>query len=303
MIFPVLLSLALSPDACQPVHSDRIYARDLASANPTFSLLPPDLPVGFSPVPGMKRLIPSAELRRMAAANGLPSSGPFAPVCFAWPVALPSRQALLEAMQKALAARHPKIEILEQTQALAPPGEIVFPVSGLGAFSDAPVIWRGYVEYAPARRFSLWARVLIHVQEKHILTKETVHAGERLRADQLRLEPYEGPPTLDPPVASLQDAVGMVARFEIRAGTVLTGRLLEPPKEVERGDTVSVLVQTPGARIEAAGVAEQSGARGSLIVVRNAKSGKKFRALVEDQDKVVVIPQAPIGLATGGITP
>ncbi len=95
----------------------------------------------------------------------------------------------------------------------------------------------------------------------------------------------------------------MVARFEIRAGTVLTSRLLEAPKEVERGDTVSVLVQAPGARIEAAGVAEQSGARGSLIVVRNAKSGKKFRALVEDQDKVVVIPQAPIGLATGGLTP
>jgi flagella basal body P-ring formation protein FlgA len=303
MIFPVLLSLAFQPDVCHPVHSDRIYARDLAQASPAFAVLPPDLPIGFSPVPGMRRVIPAVELRRIAAANGITPTSSLAPVCFAWPVALPSRQALLEAMQKALAARHPKIEILEQTQALAPPGKIVFPLSGLSAFSDGPVVWRGYVEYAPAHRFPLWARVLIRVQENHIITNESVHAGERLRAAQLRLEHYEGPPTLDPPVASLQEAVGMVARFEIRAGTVLTNRLLEAPKEVERGDTVSVLVKMPGASIEAAGVAEQSGTRGSLILVRNAKSGKKFRAVVEDQDKVFVIPQPPVGLTAGGLTP
>jgi flagella basal body P-ring formation protein FlgA len=289
--------------ACHLVHSDRIYARDLAAAAPVFRALPPDLAIGFAPVPGLTRVIPAAELRLIGTANGIALTGSPAPVCFAWPTAALAREALLVAMEKALARRNPQIEIVDQTRAPAPPGNIVFPLSGLSAVSDAPVIWRGYVEYAPGRRFLLWARVLIRVRENHVIANEALHAGDRIRPAQLRSEVYQGPPTRDTPFASVAEAAGMVPRFEIAPGSMLSNRLLEAPKEVERGDTVAVLVETAAARIEAAGVAEQSGARGTMVVVRNPKSGRKFQALVEDRDKVLVVPLVPVGLAGGDAKP
>jgi flagella basal body P-ring formation protein FlgA len=303
MMLPILLSLLVPAQSCHPIHSDHIYARDLAAAEPAFGTLPPDLEIGFAPVPGLTRVIPASEIRRLAAANAITLSGSPAPACFAWPTAVPAREALLEAMQKALARRNPQIEIVDQFHAPAPPGNIVFPLSGLSAVSDAPVVWRGYIEYAPGRRFLLWARVLIRVHENHVIANEALHAGDRIRPAQLRMEAYQGPPTRDIPFASVAEAAGMVPRFEISPGAMLSDRLLEPAKEVERGDAVAVWVETAAARIEAAGVAEQSGARGTMILVRNARSGRKFHALVEDRDQVLVVPLVPVGLVGGDTKP
>lgn len=292
----LLLTLALPPQSCRPVHSVRIYARDLAATEPVFAALPPDLPVGFSPVPGMRHVMPVSELRHIAAANGIAQPSSLAPLCFAWPTAVPSKSELLSAMEQTLAGRNPQIEIVDRGRAPAPPGKIVFPLAGLTAVSAAPVIWRGYIEYAPGRRFQLWARVLVRVRENHVVASEALHPGARVGASEVRLEPYDGPPTRDTPFTSIAKTAGLIARFEIAPGTMLSDRLLEAPKAVERGDTVAVLVQLAAARVEAAGIAEQSGAPGATILVRNAESGKKFQAVVQAPDRVLVVPVAPAGL-------
>lgn len=300
MILPLLFSLAMAPQSCLPVHSERLYARDLAAAEPVFGALAPDLAVGFAPVPGLRRVMPAAELRYIAAENGIPNAGPLRPLCFAWPTSVPSREELLHAMQASLAGRSPHIEIVDFSRALAPPGKIVFPLAGLAASSDAPVTWRGYVAYAPGRRFQLWARVLVRVHENHVVAAQALHAGVRIPETKLRLEPYDGPPPRDTPFTNVAQVAGMVPRFEIAPGTMLSERLVSLPKAVERGDTVAVVVQTPAARVEAAGIAEQSGVRGATILVRNAESGKKFQAVVEDRDQVLVVPRIPLGLVGTG---
>ncbi len=61
---------------------------------------------------------------------------------------------------------------------------------------------------------------------------------------------------------------------------------------------MDVIVETASTHIEAEGIAEEAGRTGAVITVRNVKSGKKFRARVEDKDKVVVVPGGPFGLAT-----
>jgi flagella basal body P-ring formation protein FlgA len=293
------LLAALASPACIPVHSDRIHARDLASAQPAFAALPPDLELGFAPAPGATRIFPLAEIRRIAMANGLKALVTPGPVCFAWPLSIPPEQSLIDAMKQTLAGRNPDIEVIERSLMPAPPGTIVFPLAGLSAFSDSPAVWRGYIEYAPARRFPLWARVLVRVHETRVVAKEALHTGQRIRASQLVLEPYAGAPTRDEPVTAIGAAEGMLPRFEIAAGAMLSASLLERPKDVERGDTVAVVVSSGGARIEAAGIAEQSGPRGATILVRNPKSGKEFHALVAERDKVVVDPQMQVGLAGG----
>jgi flagella basal body P-ring formation protein FlgA len=57
-------------------------------------------------------------------------------------------------------------------------------------------------------------------------------------------------------------------------------------------------VQSERTRIESQAVAEESGGSGSLITVRNARSGRKFRAKVQEKGKVLVVPEGPTGLVT-----
>src|SRR5581483_797846 len=107
-----------------------------------------------------------------------------------------------------------------------------------------------------------------------------------------------GPLSRQEAVGDLKNAIGMLARFDIPAGTLLAKNMLDAPKEVERGDTVVVVVESGTTRIETQGVAEQSGQTGAVITVRNDKSGRKFRARVEGKGKVLVVPGGPAGLVS-----
>ena len=296
MILPLILAAVLPVANCRPIDSDWIYGRDLAAAVPGFASLAPDMRIGFSPVPGQKRIFRAEELRRLAKANHIDTEIS-TDVCFAWTLATPDRQEILAAMVRSLAGRNPRIEWVEQSAAPAPKGEIVFPLSGLSAVSEAPVVWRGYVQYAGGRRFTIWARVRVTVKEPRVVAAEPLRAGEPVRQNQLKIESYEGPLSRDKPLDDISKVVGMVPRYEIRSGAVVTTTCLEAPRDVERGELVQVIIETPATRIQAQGVAEQGGRRGDLITVRNACSGRTFRARVEEAGKVLVVPGGQFGLA------
>jgi flagella basal body P-ring formation protein FlgA len=297
MMLALLVAAALPGTPCQPIHSDRIYARDLAAVLPAFASVSPDVELGFAPVPGQQRTFRSLELQRLAQAQHV-QAGINRDVCFSWSMEVPARETLLAAMQEALAGRKARIEIVDQGLSAAPIGTPVFPLSGLCGFSAEPVVWRGYIAYGENHRFSIWARVRVTVRESRVTVADTLTSGQPVRANQLHVDNYEGPLSRQEAIIDAADAIGMIARFDVPAGTVLMRNMLEYPQDVERGDPVKVIVQTPGARIEAEGIAEQAGRTGAMILIRNAKSGIKFRARVEGKDKVVVIPGAFAGLAS-----
>lgn len=291
----MLLAFALQAPACHSINADRIYGRDLAEAVPLFAALPPDLAVGFAPVPGMQRIFHPQELRRIAQTNHL--DGEITEdVCFAWSLAVPGQENMLAAMRKSLDGMNTQIELLGQSQAAAPAGELSFPLSGLSAFSDGPVVWRGYVTYAGNRRFSTWARVRITVKGSRLVATQTLRQGEPIRADQVRVETYEGPLERDKALTNPQQAVGMIPTRPITAGAEIRESLVTAPSDVNRGDTVEVDVQVNSAHITAEGIAEEGGRCGAIITVRNIKSGRKFRARIEGKDKVSVVPGGAVGL-------
>jgi len=57
---------------------------------------------------------------------------------------------------------------------------------------------------------------------------------------------------------------------------------------VRNGETVKVAVRNGGAQLELDGVAENSGAVGEIVYVRNPDSHRRFRARVEGAGRVVV---------------
>ena len=299
MILPLLLAMALPSPACHEIHSDQIYGRDLADAIPVFKSLPSDLQVGLAPVPGQQRIFRGSELRRIAGENYIEGDVGES-VCFSWPMSIPSREAIRSAMEKTLANRNAAVEILDNSANPAPPGEISFPLSGLSGSSSGPVVWRGTVNYEGNHTFLIWARVRVTVKEQHVVASELLRPGEEIRREQVRLEDYEGPLTRDNYCTSLKQVLGFLPQSSISADTPLKLSALRERKDVERGDLVTVIVQSERTRLEAQGIAEDGGRRGSVITVRNARSGRKFRARIEDKDKVLVLSTGSAGLAVEG---
>ncbi len=293
----IAASIQLATLPCHTIDNDRIYGRDLAAVESAFQALPPNLEIGPAPVPGQQRTFRSEELARIARGHQI--DGTFSnAVCFAWDLKTPDRADFLAAMNETLAKHKASIEIVDQSNAPLPHGKLSFPLSGLSGTSDGPVFWRGSMNYANGRTLLTWARVRIRVREQHVAAADTLHPGDEIRPDQLKLIDYQGPLTRDHFYTSVSDVVGMTSRSTVNADAALVDSMLRERKQVERGDLVAVTVQTERTRIEAQAVAEESGAAGSVITVRNAKSGRKFRAKVQEKGKVLVVPEGPAGLVT-----
>ncbi|MBV9500137.1 MAG: flagellar basal body P-ring formation protein FlgA [Acidobacteriaceae bacterium] len=295
----VLLAVLMQPVACHSIASDWIQGSDLADALPAFSGLLADTKISPAPFPGQVRIFHPAELRRLAIANRL-NAEITGDICFSWKLNALSPDVLEAAMKSTLAGREPQVEILEQSLAPVPEGTVVFPYSGLGSNSPSGALWRGYVAYAGSRRFPIWARVRITIAEKRVIAASAVHFGDALKSEQLREQVYTGAPPREECVSDMSKIAGMTARRDIAAGTPICAWMLEPPREVVRGDTVSVIAQSGAAVIEAQGVAEQDGRRGDIITLRNPRSGKTFRGRVEKKDVVAVVPGGFFGLVAEG---
>ncbi len=89
-------------------------------------------------------------------------------------------------------------------------------------------------------------------------------------------------------VASPEEAIGMQTTGTIRAGGVLYSHQLEPPILVQRGDLVTILVQSERVRLTVPGEVRNPGALGELVRVKNLMSRKEVFARVESGDTVRV---------------
>lgn len=283
--------------ACFTPSGDWITGSDLSTALPTLAGLPADLKVSYAPVPGLERVFHPDELRRLARAHGLPDPGLTANACAAWPLAPLSPAQLLEAMEKTLAGRRPQIEMLTQSKADAPIGQIVFPLSALSAYSDNAVVWKGYVLYAGTRRFDTWASVRVRVNETHLKAQGSIRAGERLETGRWRAESYQGPPMREDILSDDGQLNGLVARRDFADGAALPALFFERPKAVERGDTVTVVAGVGAAQIEAPGEALNAGACNDIILIRNPRSNRTFKARIVSSGRVEVLPGTSAGLA------
>lgn len=286
---------ALTVTGCLAVSagSDRILAGDLAAAIPGLTAPAPEIPVAFAPAPGVQRIFRVAELRRMAARFGW-TGEPDADVCVERPVTPPDPSRFLAAMRKAMPQA--EIALLDYGHQPLPAGEMEFPASGLRP-SATDELWTGYVRYAGTRRFPVWARVKVLVSVTRLIATVDLAPGRAITADQVRRETQlESPPSV-PLLASPEEAIGKWPRLAIRAGTAMRQGMVENPKEVMRGDKVSVDVLDGNAHLELKALAQGSGAVGETIPVLNPESHRCFQARVEGKGRVSV------GLSAGKVNP
>jgi flagella basal body P-ring formation protein FlgA len=264
--------------------SDQILAGDLAAAIPGLTVPVPEIPVALAPAPGVQRVFRVPDLRRMAERFGW-SGMPETDICVERPVATPDPELFLAAMRKAMPQA--EITVLDYGRQPVPAGEIEFPGNGLHP-GPAGALWTGFVRYAGTHRFAVWARVKVLVPVTRLIAAVDLEPGRAIGAEQVRTETRpDFPPSL-PVLTASTDAIGKWPRTAIHAGVEIRAAMLEEPKVVVRGDTVTVDVFDGAAHLQMEAQAEGSGAVGETIPVLNPDSHRRFSARVEAKGKVSV---------------
>ncbi|MBV6319696.1 flagellar basal body P-ring formation chaperone FlgA [Duganella sp. HSC-15S17] len=105
-----------------------------------------------------------------------------------------------------------------------------------------------------------------------------VPSGKVLTDDDVLLERHDISGLADS-VSDPQEVVGLSARRTLRSGEVLRMALLAAPILVKRNDAVRIVARREQIEVSMAGEALDSGARGTLVRVRNA-NGTVIRARV-----------------------
>ena len=278
-----LFLFALAGSSCLPLPpgADRITGRDLVGLWPAIGQAAAEETLGFAPAPGVQRIFSPAELVRIGTRLKIESAPP-APICVERATAPLGPAPVLEAMQQALPGA--QIEILERSNRPAPAGTIVFQPGML----QASGVWHGYVEYAPGRRFPIWARVKVRTSVQQVVALEALVAGRPISAAAVKLTTVEAPPGPIAAAQSLDEVIGKTPRQTIPAGRPVLQRQLAETPEVVRGQVVKIQVREGVAVVEAEGMAQASGRRGDRVTVKNPSSGRIFAARVAGPALVVV---------------
>lgn len=290
-----LLSCASLPAAeCVAVNSGRIFARELTGAVPAFSGMDPETVIGFTPLPGVQRVLSARELQAVARHAGLSMDTPVPAVCVersVRPIERPDLQATLLA---ALGVRDVRLEIVDYSNTLVPLGRFEFPITGLSKPpADAPdtaVIWHGRLVYDGDRSMAVWAKARITVERPALVATEQIVAGTTFRPEQFKMARIAQFPLAAVTPGTAADVIGKTARRTILAGQAIFAEYLTTPRDVAAGERVHVRVVDGLAALSLEAIAQSAGSKGEFITVRNPASGKTFRGTVEDKGKVVVRP-------------
>ncbi len=139
-----------------------------------------------------------------------------------------------------------------------------------------PMRWRIYVPVTVVRS----EPVLVL---RHAVARDAVLEPQDVMVESRRVSGFTAAYLSSP--AELH---GRSARRTLAAGTALTIDMLTPDLIVHRGQEVTLVVQTAGIEVRAAGRALEDAAAGARIHVANASSKKIVEGVVESADTVRV---------------
>lgn len=276
-----------------PLSSERIEVHDLQIALPEWSSLDPTLLVAWAPAPGIRKCFSKAELKRWALNHSAPLPRVSAPVCFEWPLMSLSRTDVETALSNALNTPRETMIVSAWDQRPVAVGPIRFTReqcwNATPQGTEASLTCRGWVEYAPRRRQSVWAKVALKASRPRVTAASVLARGTVLSRENVRVEEGATPPERDRSTAVLDSLIGRRCRRNIPAGREVQERDLDRQLLADRGEYVTLEVRSGGTRLRLPAQAESSGAHGDVIPVRNLESGQVIRARLEERGKAVLI--------------
>ncbi|MCJ2137169.1 flagellar basal body P-ring formation chaperone FlgA [Methylobacterium sp. J-026] len=131
--------------------------------------------------------------------------------------------------------------------------------------------------------------VVLEMREVAVLTR-ALDRGETVKAGDLVTDRRPREAVAADALASAGAVAGEVAQHALAAGTVLRTGDTAPPELVTRGESVTIVYETPSISLAMRGLANQGGRLGAVVNVVNTASQKVLQATVIGPGRVSVGP-------------
>lgn len=128
----------------------------------------------------------------------------------------------------------------------------------------------------------------VDVFESVICTTRPVRKGEVLQEEDLFVFRTNISRLRGKTFSAMDEAVGLMARHNLRENTRLQEWMVEAPPIMQKGDMVSILAEMGGLRVRVQGMALERGYPGEMVRVQNTMSQKSIFARVIDGSNVMV---------------
>ncbi len=138
------------------------------------------------------------------------------------------------------------------------------------------------------RRWSVYVGGDIALEVPVLVTTRALRKGDSLTAADVTHRLENVSKSRGDYMTNLAALKGQTLRRSISAGTVLEPEFFERTAIIRQGDRVAIISGNRGFRITVTGVAQQDGAMGETIRVKNSSSGKTLTGTVEGVGEVVV---------------
>lgn len=128
----------------------------------------------------------------------------------------------------------------------------------------------------------------VEVYRPVVCASGTFNRGHILQTDDLRLARRPLSRLRGQVLEAQAQAVGLALKRSVKAGQILTEKMLEPPVVIRRGDRITILAKSPYITVCVPGEAREEGSSGALIRVKNLMSKREIVAKVLDSETAMV---------------
>ncbi len=128
----------------------------------------------------------------------------------------------------------------------------------------------------------------LDVFETVVCASKTLKRGSVIQPQDLYLDRRNVSSMIDDVVADVNQVAGLMAKHNVKVNEPVKQWILKKAPVVQRGDMVTILVQSGGMKITAPGKVMADGAAGQTIMVLNTMSSRKVYARVVDNQTVQV---------------
>ena len=133
---------------------------------------------------------------------------------------------------------------------------------------------------------NIWVSARIRVFKEVVVALNSIRMNDKITKDDVKLMRMETRDVADT-LASVDEAVGMLARRPISVGTVVKSDYIKPQVIVKRGERIVVSVENDRFAVKSIGTAVQDGSRGETVSVKMS-SGKEIAGKVTGPGEISV---------------
>lgn len=294
LIWTCWVALIGAPEVCLEVSGVHVLAGELAKKAPGFGHLAPETVVLPSPLPGVRRLMSPADLKRLAGRFEVEAEG--MPLCIVRSGRILREREVETAVRAAIIGRGEEIEqlvILDHHRLPVPDGELEMPWGGLAWSGGDRFVWRGRVRSGNNRTTAVWVRFRCRVKVRGAVARTDLRAGQPLLPDAVESAVWPEPLRHQRP-ARLQEITGQTLKRPVSAGKAIYAADLVAQAQVRAGQPTRVRVQGQHTVLEFEAKPVRDGRHGERIPLENPANKRRFFATVTGPQQVQITLQGAV---------